>query len=455
MISSGKGLIGVWQLHRTAQADQWAVKDEARKKSWSPSLVASQDSCVIFSLKNSIGSLARVLKIFQDHGINVVHIESRRSRKFDDVFEILLEAECTPKELKSLSDDLQHELEAINTCSSVHGNPRLRRELSRTLTTAESFGGYRRTGQPIPRIQYTEQEVKTWGVIFGELRKLYPKYACAEYNQNWPLLEKFCGYRQDNIPQLEDINIFLKRKTGFSVRPVAGYLSPRDFLAGLAFRVFHCTQYIRHPSDPFYTPEPDCCHELLGHMPLLANPSFAQFSQELGLASLGAGDSDVKKLATLYFFTVEFGLCKDQRTGDLRVYGAGLLSSIAELKHAISPKAEVKPFVPEEVCDEECLITTFQNRYFYTDSFEEAKEKLRSFAESIQRPFGIRFNPYTQSVEVLTSSEKIASVIDELRGDLCIVNHALKKISNGEDCKEYESALNELNQHMERFNTDQ
>ncbi|XP_077569259.1 tryptophan 5-hydroxylase 1-like [Stigmatopora nigra] len=281
-------------------------------------------------------------------------------------------------------------------------------------------------GDLIPRVEYTAEEISTWARVFRELNALYPSHACKEFLKNLPLLVKHCNYKEDNIPQLEDVSRFLKERSGFSIRPVAGYLSPRDFLAGLAFRVFHCTQYVRHSSDPFYTPEPDTCHELLGHVPLLAEPGFAQFSQELGLASLGADDDAVRKLATCYFFTVEFGLC--EQDGRLRAFGAGLLSSAGELKHALSGQAKLLPFDPRVTCQEECVITAFQNVYFVADAFDDAKTKMREFAKSIKRPFSLRYDAYTQSVEVLDDSGSIRMLVEDLRHHLDIVEDALGKL---------------------------
>lgn len=77
----------------------------------------------------------------------------------------------------------------------------------------------------------------------------------------------------------------------------------------------------------------------------------------------------------LYFFTVEFGLCKQE--GQMRVYGAGLLSSVAELKYALNSPEKIKRFDPDVTCRQTCIITAYQDAYWYTDSFEEAKDKMR------------------------------------------------------------------------------
>lgn len=85
-----------------------------------------------------------------------------------------------------------------------------------------------------------------------------------------------------------------------------------------------------------YTPEPDIIHELLGHAPMFAHPDFSAFSQEIGLASLGASEVELKRLAAIYWFTIEFGMCRED--GKNKAYGAGILSSLGELEYCTTDK---------------------------------------------------------------------------------------------------------------------
>lgn len=83
-----------------------------------------------------------------------------------------------------------------------------------------------------------------------------PKHACAEYRVVFAKLQNEGIFRQDRIPQLEEMSAFLRKNTGFTLRPAAGLLTARDFLASLAFRIFQSTQYVRHVNSPYHTPEP-------------------------------------------------------------------------------------------------------------------------------------------------------------------------------------------------------
>lgn len=415
---------------------------------------------IMFGLQEEVGTLARCLKLFEDKNVNLSHIESRPSKRIIGSYEFLVSCLKPPGEtnVSKAIEELNEQASYVHMLSKSHQPnttpwfPRKMKDIDEFANNILSYGSeldsdhpgftdqvYRarrkefadiafhyKHGTPIPHVKYTEAEVKTWGTIFSKLTDLYKTHACREFNHVFPLLMENCGFREDNIPQLEDVSQFLQDCTGFRLRPVAGLLSSRDFLAGLAFRVFHSTQYIRHGSNPMYTPEPDVCHELLGHAPLFADQKFANFSQEIGLASLGAPDEYIEKLATCYWFTVEFGMCR--QNGKPKAYGAGLLSSFGELQYCLSDKPEIRPFEPVKTAEQKYPITEFQPVYFISESFEDAKEKMKSYASTIPRPFTVRYNPYTQSVEVLDDKEQLKDLASDIRGDLNILIDALEKV---------------------------
>lgn len=285
---------------------------------------------------------------------------------------------------------------------------------------------YRYEHPRIPYVEYTPEEIETWRSVYNKLTKMYKTHACKQFNEIFPELVQHCGYSPDNIPQLNDISKYLKRKTGFTLRPVAGLLSSRDFLAGLAHRVFHSTQYIRHGKDPLYTPEPDVCHELLGHVPLFANPAFASFSQEIGMASLGASDEEIVRLATNYWFTVEFGICREGNSK--KAYGAGLLSSFGELEYCLSDKPEFRPYDPVETGETKYPITEYQPIYFVANSFEDAKIKILEYSKHIEKPFSLAYDAYTDSVKILDSKESMVELINKTNIELNNLSSALQKM---------------------------
>lgn len=423
---------------------------------------------LLLTVPHKVGALKKSLDVLSSLNINLIKLESKPSpgnpaNKYEFIVDVeesvprdslqqainklrnspdacervtLLGSEKIPWFPRKISDiDFfqKQTLEAGSELQSDHpgfSDDVYRERRKQIAEIAQSY----KHGTPIPRVKYTKEEHETWKVVYQKLTSYYPKYACSQLNFIMPLLQQNCGYSENNIPQLEDISQFLKSTTGFRLRPVSGLLSGRDFLNGLAFRVFHSTQYLRHHTRPFYTPEPDIVHELLGHAPMFADQDFAEFSQEIGLASLGATDEDLKKLATLYWFTVEFGVCKQD--GERRAYGAGLLSSFGELEYSMSlhaDKPKFLPFEPMKTCDQEYPITTYQPLYFEADSFDHMKEQMRKYASQLNRPFAVRYNPYTLSVEVLDHSKKLLPIAHSLQSQLDTLKSGLEKLRTLEE----------------------
>ncbi|CAB9496196.1 Tryptophan 5-hydroxylase [Seminavis robusta] len=435
---------------------------------------------ILMELSDRVGVLHDVLKHFWKYDINVTRIESRPLQKgcnndsTQDTFDFYLDFDGDTQD-----DNVQQLLQALKPLANkvlildskdVYWFPRHISELdlvaNRTLDAGvdleSDHPGFHDTeyrarraqmaenaqkhiwNKPIPRVQYTQNEKDVWSAVWDKMEGLLEQHACKEYLESMELMKKHCGYSRNDIPQQEDISAFLMEQSNFRMRPVAGLLSSRDFLNGLAFRVFFCTQYIRHHSkvggsmlptflfkwmvvlyllysilitiifcrvdsctvlQPLYTPEPDICHELLGHAPMFADRDFADFSQEIGLASLGASDDDVQKLAHCYWHSVEFGLC--QQDGKNKAYGAGLLSSYGELEYACAddhPGADepptIKPWDPEVAAHQAFPITTYQPVYFLAESLHDAKQRMRTYCEGLQRPFFALHNAQNDSIHI-------------------------------------------------------
>jgi monomeric phenylalanine-4-hydroxylase len=236
---------------------------------------------------------------------------------------------------------------------------------------------FRETGE-ITDVDYTEAEQGIWRRVATRLEDLHQKHASPFYLR----AKKDLGISTERIPQLSEMNRRLKELTGFRLAPIEGLVETRGFLSWLSYRVMLSTQYIRHHSRPDYTPEPDIVHESIGHIPMFTNPNFADYSQFVGHGARIANDEQLEALGRLYWFTVEFGLVEHE--GDIKAYGAGLLSSYGELQHAFSDEVERRPFDLNEVINHEYTYSDMQPVLYVIPSYAELKEVTRRYIESFQ-----------------------------------------------------------------------
>jgi phenylalanine-4-hydroxylase len=235
---------------------------------------------------------------------------------------------------------------------------------------------HRHHGLEAPRIDYTDEENSTWKAVTTRLNPLHEKYACFVHVDARHRL----GIPDDHIPQLCDLSDRLETFHGFRLRAIEGLIEPKIFLSGLADHIMFCTQYIRHNSRPEYTPEPDIVHEIVGHVPMFADPEFVKLSLMIGQAAALADSDQITILDRLYWYTLEFGLIEDP--SGIRAYGAGLLSSFGELSHAFTPEVEHRPFNMDEVVSTPYNYSSMQPLLFVIPSFGYLRREVESLLDS-------------------------------------------------------------------------
>ena len=221
---------------------------------------------------------------------------------------------------------------------------------------------------------YTEQDHQTWRTLYARQAQLLNGRACDEYLRGLQQLRM----SHERVPDFNELNDILRTHTGWQIVAVNGLVPDEVFFDHLANRRFPCTWWMRRPEQMDYLQEPDCFHDVFGHVPLLINPVFADYMQAYGEGGLKAERLQVlPMLARLYWYTVEFGLI--QTADGLRIYGAGIVSSKAESLYSLDSDAPHRVgFDLRRILRTEYKIDDVQKTYFVIRDFAQLFDQTRA-----------------------------------------------------------------------------
>lgn len=217
---------------------------------------------------------------------------------------------------------------------------------------------------------YTAEETEVWGKLYRRQMDTLSSFACSAYLSGQAQL----GFTAEAIPQVCDVNARLGQLTGAGVEPVAALIPQDEFSTLLSNRRFPVATFIRRPEHLDYIEEPDIFHEVFGHCPMLCDVEFCRFMERFGALALSLPADDVKILFRLWWFIVEFGMI--QEDGSLKAFGAGIMSSPSEAKHAAAGGADILPFDLLTIFRTDYRIDIVQPVYFAIESFEQLAASL-------------------------------------------------------------------------------
>jgi len=262
---------------------------------------------------------------------------------------------------------------------------KLNRNQLRNLTPPESLEFTQAYATTQEWSSYSDEDHEVWKILHDRRMSDLERTGSQTYLEG----AQWIGLGGSSVPDLYRVNERLAHRTGWTAMPVTGFIPSQDFFRCLALRQFPTTVTVRPMDQLDYLPEPDIFHDVFGHVPLHADPAFAEFLQTFGeVASLAKSPEQMTQMARLFWFTVEFGLIGEN--GETRIYGSGLISSSSDATNALSLGCVRRPFNLDHVIDQPFEIDRLQDNLFIVESFEQIVDAVAEMRGRLSGGSGAR-----------------------------------------------------------------
>ncbi|MDQ3192531.1 MAG: phenylalanine 4-monooxygenase [Bacteroidota bacterium] len=227
---------------------------------------------------------------------------------------------------------------------------------------------------------YKGEDFLVWKTLYCRQMEVLSKKASNDFL----IAVKNIGFTPEKIPDFNEVNDRLMNFTGWKLLTVPCISPAEEFFNHLSEKKFTATCWIRKLSELDYLEEPDMFHDVFGHAPLLTNTDYCDFFHTIGIIATKHihNEQIIKMLQRLYWFTIEFGLIEEQ--GELKVYGAGIISSKDETTNAFSNKSRKINFNVREIMNQEFQTGILQEKYFVINTFKQLKDSIKEIEEEIK-----------------------------------------------------------------------